>query len=103
MGDMGDYWRDVKPALKEDSQRKRADNRDASARNLAAAGTPFEAKNGGAHLVVSAAGLVVDFWPGTGLWVVRGTGERRRGVRHLIKRLGGQWPPQGKSNGEIHP
>lgn len=70
---------------------------------LEAAGIQFESKNGGAHLVVSAAGLVVDFWPGTGLWVVRGTNERRRGVRHLIKRLGGQWPPQGKTDGEIHP
>ena len=96
MGDIGDYWRDVKTALKEDSQRKRANNRDASAWNLTAAGIPFESKNGGAHLVVSAAGLVVDFWPGTGLWVVRNTNERRRGVRSLIKRLGGRWPPQKK-------
>lgn len=59
-------------------------------------GIPFVAKNGGAHLIVSAAGLVVDFWPETGLWAVRGTNERRRGVRHLIKRLGGHWPPQGE-------
>lgn len=27
----------------------------------------------------------------------------RLGVRYLIKRLGGQWPPQGKTDGEIHP
>ena len=96
MGDVGDCWRDVKPALKEYSQRKRADNRESSAMFLAEAGIPFEAKNGGAHLIVSAAGLVVDFWPETGLWAVRGTNERRRGVRHLIKRLGGHWPPQGE-------
>lgn len=72
---------------------KRASNREASARNLAAAGIPFESKNNGAHLIVSAPGLVVDFWPGTGLWAVRGTNERRRGVRQLITRLRGSHPP----------
>jgi len=102
MGDMGDYWRDVKPAMKEDSRRKRASNRNSSAANLAAAGIQFESKNGGSHLVASAADLVVDFWPGTGLWIVRGTGERRRGVRHLIKRLGGKWPPPPNTEHQAH-
>lgn len=99
---MGDYWRDVKPALKELSRRKRAGNREASAKNLTEAGIAFEAKNDNAHLIVTAAGMVVDFWPGTGLWVVRGTNERRRGVHHLINRLGGRRLLQGKTDGEIH-
>jgi len=57
MSDMGDDWRE----LKAERQLKRADNRDASARNLTDAGIPFETSNGGAHLIVSHAGLVVDF------------------------------------------
>jgi len=92
MSDMGDDWRE----LKAESQRKRADNRDASARNLTAADIPFETHNGGAHLIVHGNGLTVDFWPGTGLWMVRGTSERRYGVCNLIKRLGRDWPPQRK-------
>lgn len=96
MGDMGDYWRDVRPAMKEESQRKRSSNRESSSRLLAEAGISFEPKNGGSHLIVSGAGVVVDFWPGTGLWVVRGSKERRRGVRQLITRLGGRWPVQAK-------
>jgi len=83
MGDMGDDWRE----LKAERRRKRADNRDASARNLTDAGIPFETRNSGAHLIVSHAGMVVDFWPATGLWVVRGTNERRYGVHRLVKRL----------------
>lgn len=98
MGDTGDYWRDLRPAMKEESQRKRSSNRESSSRLLAEAGIFFESKNGGSHLVVSGAGAVVDFWPGTGLWIVRGSKERRRGVRQLITRLGGRWPEQAKES-----
>lgn len=77
---MGDFWRDVKAARQE----KRADNRTASADLLRQAGIQFQAKNGGAHLVVTALGKTIDFWPGTGLWIVRGQQKRNRGVRHLI-------------------
>jgi hypothetical protein len=84
MGDMGDYWRDVTPALKERSREKRASNREHSARLLRDAGIQFESKNDGAHLIVCGS---VDFWPGTGLWQVRGTPRQRRGVRSLIKHI----------------
>lgn len=103
MGDMGDYWRDVRPTMQEESRQKRESNRESSAKMLTAAGIAFETKNDGAHLIVTASGRTVDFWPSTGLWIMRGTNERRRGVRHLIKRLGGHRSPQGNSDGEIHP
>lgn len=77
---MGDFWRDVKAARQE----KRADNRAASADLLRSAGIPFESKNNGAHLIVSAMGKTIDFWPGTGLWMVRGERKQYRGVRRLI-------------------
>ena len=41
MGDMGDYWRDVRPAMKEESQRRRSSNRESSSRLLAEAGISF--------------------------------------------------------------
>lgn len=87
MGDMGDYWRDVRPAMQEESRQKRASNRESSAKMLAAAGIAFEAKNEGAHLIVTANGRTVDFWPGTGLWIERGTSRQKRGVRRLIAEL----------------
>lgn len=75
--DMGDMWRSVKAA----GQAKRADNRKSSPQLLAEAGIAFTAKNDGAHLIVGG----FDFWPGTGLFMPRGGGKRRYGVRNLIK------------------
>lgn len=83
---MADYWRDVKPAMQEASQQRRATNRLSSAEMLRANGVQFEAKNDGAHLIVrDGVGRVFDFWPGTGLWKMRGTNLQRRGVRALLK------------------
>lgn len=77
---MSDYWNDIRAARQE----KRADNRAQSAELLRKAGVAFEAKNGGAHLIVTALGKTIDFWPGTGLWIVRGQSRQRRGVKRLI-------------------
>lgn len=75
-------------------QQRRASNREGSAAMLDAAGITYELKNSGAHLIVRHDGLVVDFWPGTGKFTVRGEKDRagrpvyQRGVRSLLKRLG---------------
>ena len=68
----------------EGSKRRRANNRAGSAQFLRARNFQFKSKNNGAHLVVTQGDLVVDFWPGTGLWIVRGTGVRARGVKRLM-------------------
>lgn len=75
------YWRLMKAAR----QQKRADNRSRSADMLRQAGIAFEAKNDGAHLVVTAVGKTIDFWPGTGRWIVRGSPRACFGVRRLIQ------------------
>lgn len=77
---MGDFWRDVKAA----QQAKRADNRTSSRDLLTAAGITFAERNNGAHLIVQTPCGTVDFWPGTGLWIVRGSTLKRRGVRRLM-------------------
>lgn len=87
MGDMGDYWHDVRPAMVKESQQRRASNRERSAALLQFNGIPFESKNGGAHLVVQGGKAVIDFWPGTGLWQERGSTATGRGVRSLVKRV----------------
>lgn len=84
----GDFWRDVRPAMQEASKQRRAANRINSAKLLAAAGIEFESKNDGAHLVVRDNGMVFDFWPGTGLWQMRGARHQRRGVHALLKTIG---------------
>lgn len=82
---LSEYWRDVKAA----SQEKRARNREASAGFLAKNGIPFESHNYGAHLVVSYAGMVFDFWPGTGRFIKRGQPSvKGRGVNNLLRQLG---------------
>jgi hypothetical protein len=70
--------------LKAYKKEKKAGNRAQSAEILSRSGCVFESKNGGAHLIVLAGADVVDFWPGTGLWIVRSTKQQRRGVRKLV-------------------
>lgn len=81
--DTGEFWRAVRAERRE----KREKNRTDSATMLQQAGLRFETKNLGAHLIVRAIGLTVDFWPGTGLWIVRNPKREGRGVQRLIDAL----------------
>lgn len=80
MGDMGDYWKDVK----QESMERRARNRESSADYLKKHGVEFESKNGGAHLIVKGRDCLIDFWPGTGKYIAR-NGENGRGLRNMLK------------------
>lgn len=80
-----DYWADVKPWLLDESKRKRAANRRNSATMLRDCGIAFDDKNDGAHLIVSSSVGLIDFWPGTGLWICRSNKKKARGVRQLLK------------------
>lgn len=82
--DIGAMWREHKA----ERAIKRAKNRDDSVRLLREAGIVFESNNGGAHVVIDNDRRLIDFWPGTGLWIVRGADKRRRGVALLLKFLG---------------
>ena len=81
MSEMGEVWNELKKVRQE----KRADNRLGSAQMLREAGIQFESKNLDAHLIVRSPTGLIDFWPGTGLWIVRGETKRHGGVRNLIK------------------
>ena len=56
---------------------KRTSNRESSAEILKENGIDFVSHNGGAHLVVNGS---IDFWPGTGKFMVRTNGGKGRGV-----------------------
>lgn len=75
-------------ALYEQSKLKREGNRLGSTKMLEVAKIPFVSLNNGAHLVIqyTEPKLIIDFWPGTGLWRVRHTRPeyKKRGVRKLL-------------------
>lgn len=81
MGDMGDDFR----AWDKEKKVKRASNTVESTRMLLEAGIEYESKNGGAHLIVNTPSGLVDFWPSSGLYIIRSSGQKRRGVRNLFK------------------
>lgn len=86
MGDMGEYWNDVKPELKRRSRAKRADNRKSGASELFCRRIPFLKKNDGAHLIVlpEHSQLRLDYWPGTGLWRTYWGSKEGRGIGSLL-------------------
>jgi hypothetical protein len=71
------------------SKIKRASNREDSPKLLDEAGVTYTVHNLGAHLIVDGPECVVDFWPGTGKWIVRAGGPTGRGVLPLLKFLKG--------------
>ncbi len=68
---------------------KTASNRRTSAEVLERRGVPFVSKNDGAHLIIN---NQIDFWPGTGLWIVRQSGKKGRGVFNLLAYLNKEKP-----------
>jgi hypothetical protein len=84
MSEMGEDFK----AMREQKRVKRASNTEASTALIKALGVNFQSKNGGSHLVVIGKGGTADFWPSTGLWIVRGQNKKRGGVKNLIKWLG---------------
>ena len=80
MGDMAEMWE----AYAERSKAKRASNRENSARKLYTLGIEYTIYNMGAHLVVKCGNGLIDFWPGTGKWIVRGQKNSKRGLLNLV-------------------
>lgn len=90
MGDMGEYWADVKPHLKEQRRERRAHNTDCSTSLLRQRGITFESKNNGHHLVIRRGLHAFDFWPSGGLWHYRTpkkTVVKGRGVFKLLAKI----------------
>jgi len=71
-----------------ESQERRKRYRSYGSSRLEALGVQFTTRNDGAHLIITHAGKVVDYWPGTGKFIVRGSNRHRRGINNLLKTLG---------------
>lgn len=68
-------------ARREESQARRERHRQMAPEMLRQAGFRFLERNDGAHLIVEDR---VDFWPGTGRWMVRTSGRVGYGIVNLI-------------------
>jgi hypothetical protein len=77
IGEMFDGWRELR-------REKKRSNQSNSTELLRERGVEFESKNSGVHLIVKGNGRVVDFWPSTGKYIVRG-GKTGRGVFKLLR------------------
>jgi hypothetical protein len=92
--DIGEMFR----AINKQRQEARASHRKTSPEHLRAAGVNFLTKNDGAHLVVTTKRGLLDFWPGTGLWIDRTTRREGRGVFNLLRFLEKPVPPKEGGN-----
>lgn len=64
---------------------KRQSNTLSSTAMLKESGITFKSSNGGAHLIVKSGKELIDYWPSSGLWIVRGCAKRHRGLKQLIQ------------------
>lgn len=78
------YWRDVRAMRQQCS----AENRKNGPAILEQHGISFVTKNGGAHLIISHNGHMIDYWPGTKRFVFRTAEFKGHGVYKLLKLLG---------------
>jgi len=94
-------------AMKEASKYKRRKNKEFSTNLLVEKGISFSSHNNGFHLVLSCDNsngliynyytnifketesiVIIDFWPSTGLYKVRHTPIKGRGIYNLLKLIG---------------
>lgn len=87
MGDMGDYWRDVKPILKEKRQKHVANSGKGIPARLLNEGLTFEVYEATKQFAIHAPGETVDYWATTGTWIFRKSKKRGRGIGSLLTEI----------------
>lgn len=79
---------DIYKLLHRSGQERRARNRAKSTEMLRRRGVAFLTRNEGNHLIVEAHERQIDFWPSTGAFIFRDTGQKGRGVFNLLEAIG---------------
>lgn len=82
MGDIGDFWNDLRAIDKEEREFNKTNHRE----GLDYYGIKYTVKNNGFHLIVECDNKTVDFWPSTGRWKDR-KGKKGKGLINLVKYL----------------
>ena len=81
MGDMAEIYRE----MRENKKSSAAWFRTLGASELTNNSIPFVSKNNGAHLIVEGNDGYIDFWPGTGKWIVRSPKFEGFGIKNLLE------------------
>lgn len=89
MGDMGEYWRDVKPILKERREKHVKRMGTSANRNIEKLGYPYTHHESNHQFAIETPKGIVDYWGTTGTWIDRKTKKRGKGLHGLRKHLEG--------------
>lgn len=95
MSEIGDCF----AALRQEGRVKKSRNLEFATKYLIDNNIVFESKNCGLHLIVSNEHLIIDYWPSTGLFKVRGHDYQGRGINTLAGIINGSNVPR-KLRGE---
>lgn len=87
MGDVGEAWKVTKDIRKAYSVAKRLKNYEYAINVFKTNNISYLLKNGGYHLIVNHNKMVIDYWPTTGKFSIRGSGIYQRGINKLMKKL----------------
>jgi hypothetical protein len=74
-------------SIKNYSKAKKQRNKHGSTSLLESNNIKFDSKNNGVHLIIDGCDEIIDFYPSTGLWIIRSKQIKSRGVRKLINRI----------------
>lgn len=87
MGDMADYWKDVKPFLKERRQSHVERMGGAANKNIAKLGYPYTHYPSNHQFAIETNKGVIDYWGTTGTWIDRQSRKRGKGLHSLRNHL----------------
>lgn len=85
MGDLGEFWRDVRASRKQRESIQKARSYEKSMKILAGNYVQFESKNNGMHLIVTGKDCLIDFWPTTERFISRDGKHDGFGAKNLLK------------------
>ncbi|QCJ56120.1 hypothetical protein [Enterococcus mundtii] len=87
MSDLAEYWRDVKPYLKERRKQHVKRMGDSATKNIKALGFEFTHYPSNHQFSINTHKGTIDYWGTTGTWIERKTKKRGKGLRSLRKYL----------------
>lgn len=86
MSEMGEFWRDMAPIKKKQSEEKKLNNYNSSKKQLESNNVSFIEKDNGHFIILNKSQKPThDFWATTGLIIERKTNRRSRGIRNLLR------------------
>lgn len=85
MGDMGEYWKDIKPHLKERRKQHVRKMGNSATKNIETLGFEFTHYPNNQQFAINTHNGIIDYWGTTGTWIERKTKKRGKGIRSLRK------------------